>query len=369
MLFWYGFTLYIYFLTFFTYDNKKWRFLPWLFLFIVSAFRYNVGTDYAHYYHLYVYKDGMFWYKELGYTQLVSILSDLGFNPQMMFFTFSLFTIILFYKSFIYFFKNDDTKFLFATLLFIPLFYFYSLNGIRQALAIAIFFYSLRYVINKSFFKYFILIIIATLFHRSAFILIPIYFILQLDLTKYKLFMFYIFLILFFLINPIKYIEEIFVSNQLPLYYYFNDENAMQGVSGFGKVVAISSVLLILSLSYILDREKPIEKLIFNSMLIFAFIKILALEISFLDRFSLYFKPLMVLFIIYIGNKVIKKVKYSKNIILVSLILLSFSYTSLVVYIRGNHDESYNQYALNLYLYGKEDGILQIYRDANRVKY
>ena len=348
MIFWFNFILFIYILVFFTYDSKKWKFLPWLFLFLISAFRYNVGTDYAHYYHLYIYKDGMFWYKEWGYIQLVSILSDLGFNPQMMFFLFSLFTILLFYKSFIYFFQNDDTKFLFATLLFIPFFYFYSLNGIRQALAIAIFVYSLRYIINKSFLKYFILIVIASLFHRSALVLIPLYLVLQLDLTKYKLFIFYTFLFLMFLLNPIKYVEEIFVSNQLPLYYYFNDENAMQGVSGFGKVIAVSSILIILSLSYVLDRQKPIEKLIFNSMLIFALIKLFTLEISFLDRLSLYFKPLMIFFVIFVGNNIIKQTLHTKNII---LILLTFSYTSLVIYIRGYKDESYNQYAKKMELY------------------
>lgn len=72
------------------------------------------------------------------------------------------------------------TPYVFVTLL-IYLFHVYYLNFsyIRQGLVVACFFYSLRYLKEKSFWKYTACIIIGALFHVSALILIPFYFILN----------------------------------------------------------------------------------------------------------------------------------------------------------------------------------------------
>jgi transmembrane protein EpsG len=363
MFFWIVIIIVIYVISFITYRHQSLQKVPWILLFVVSAFRYNVGTDYVNYYHLFLYKDGMFEYKEWGYTNLVNLLSGLGFNPQIMFFLFSLVTILLFYKSFKYFFKENDSLFMLATLLFIPLFYFYTLNGIRQSLAVAIFFYSIRFIIDKSYFKYFLLIVIAMLFHKSAIVLIPLYFFSTIKLTKYKLIVIYLVIVFLLLFNPLIYIVDIYVQNKLPLYFYFNDEFFSQGVSGFGKVIAIINVFLVLLLSFFLNKKNPLENIVFNLIIIFVVIKLFALDIQIIDRLSLYFKPIMILFVLL----VIRNVNKLKNIFFISTLILTLSYTLVVIYIRANTDKSYNQYALNLYLYGDKDGVVQICGNATKV--
>lgn len=54
-----------------------------------------------------------------------------------------------------------------------------SMNGIRQVLAAAIAFVAIRYLIRGNFIKYSIIIVLASLFHQSALILIPFFFLVR----------------------------------------------------------------------------------------------------------------------------------------------------------------------------------------------
>ena len=61
---------------------------------------------------------------------------------------------------------------------------------LRQSIAMMIFFFAIRYIINKKFAKYMITILIASLFHTSALILLPLYFLNRVDFSKYNPFIF-----------------------------------------------------------------------------------------------------------------------------------------------------------------------------------
>ena len=56
-------------------------------------------------------------------------------------------------------------------------FYGNSLNFIRQCIAIAIFLYSIEYIKKKKFIPYLLIILLASTFHKSMLIMIPVYFI------------------------------------------------------------------------------------------------------------------------------------------------------------------------------------------------
>ena len=62
--------------------------------------------------------------------------------------------------------------------------HFQIFNQFRQMLAIAITFYAYKYMKNRNMWKYFILIAIAGLIHSTSFIMIPIYFLSSIKLTK-----------------------------------------------------------------------------------------------------------------------------------------------------------------------------------------
>ncbi|WP_226038102.1 EpsG family protein [Aquibacillus saliphilus] len=55
-----------------------------------------------------------------------------------------------------------------------------SMNGIRQVLAAAILFIGTKYLIEGNFFKYSLIVVLASFIHQSALILLPIYFLVRL---------------------------------------------------------------------------------------------------------------------------------------------------------------------------------------------
>ena len=65
--------------------------------------------------------------------------------------------------------------------------YTFSFNGTRQAMAAAILMLSFYYVINGRFYKFLIMVLLGTLFHKSLLVVIPFYFLLRIKYS-YKLF-------------------------------------------------------------------------------------------------------------------------------------------------------------------------------------
>ena len=139
------------------------------------AIRYNVGTDWQgyvdHYYYLY-YNDVPFNFQnfEIGYYLLANFFSNLKFSYQLFFFVVSIITWGFLTKSIE---KNKLPFFIFC--LFSLGLFFWSLSGIRQFISLAIFCFSLRFLHERNFIIYFLLVFISYLFHQSSLILILIY--------------------------------------------------------------------------------------------------------------------------------------------------------------------------------------------------
>jgi len=140
-------------------------------LFIVSAFRYNVGTDYIHYQDIFYWiSQGKETYVEIGYLMLNKLLIGLGFKSSISIFVVTSLVIIF---SFCYSIKKFVPKkyWFFSLFLFITTgMMFASFNAIRQYFAIAITILGLPFLINRKYIIYIIYIILASLFHTSAFI-------------------------------------------------------------------------------------------------------------------------------------------------------------------------------------------------------
>lgn len=165
------------------YINGK-RKYNWLFLgialislILVSGLRYKVGTDYYQYSEIYTFygNDPINWLgEEVGFDALNKILYKINTNPQFFFLVTSMFInvgVVIFIKSYsinlpmsMYFYITNFT-------------YYLTMNGIRQYIAAIILALGFKFVLNKEFKKYLIVILIASLFHASVFIMIPLYFI------------------------------------------------------------------------------------------------------------------------------------------------------------------------------------------------
>lgn len=162
--------------------------IPVVFISLLMGFRYQVGTDWEQYlaYYLDVLHYGMSWQEitESRMEPLYGILNVYSafFNlPYQIFFALIMFLhLILLYKSF------DQYVFLlpYGLFFYITTFFFFSLNGQRQSLAICVFFFSLRYILRKDILRYTCCILVAFLIHYSSVILFPVYF-LYLEIMKF----------------------------------------------------------------------------------------------------------------------------------------------------------------------------------------
>lgn len=148
-------------------------------LIFVAGFRYYVGTDFGAYYGEYLRFANSFWESlknldEPGYGLVALISLKLNLGGEGAIFIAAALTNIIFLIT-IY--KNTDML-LPATLLYIFLGCWHgAFNGVRQYLAAAIVFAGLRFIKERKFWKYALVIFIAFLFHSSAILMIFPYFI------------------------------------------------------------------------------------------------------------------------------------------------------------------------------------------------
>lgn len=149
---------------------------------IICAMRGNVGTDtqriYYPYYLRYIKGDTAYFGKELGFYFFNSATSYLydSYNG-LLFCVATLLCILYVYSSARDKILKDNAVLVYTGLFCI--FFAPSLNIMRQSIACAIFFLTYRFIFEGKFIRYLIAIIIATLFHTSAILLLPLYFVYQ----------------------------------------------------------------------------------------------------------------------------------------------------------------------------------------------
>jgi hypothetical protein len=113
---------------------------------------------------------------DYGYCIFISVVKSIHGSIQAVFFIISLIGSIFVYKSVkIY----SDGRIMSMLLYFSLLFFILDMSGLRQGFALSIFFYSLQYVYKRKFWPYLVLLLLAGSFHWSAYLLIPLYFLIS----------------------------------------------------------------------------------------------------------------------------------------------------------------------------------------------
>lgn len=163
-------------------------FLP---LWIVSGIRYDVGQDYFYTYvpiFNSIRDTGTYPSVEWGYIFLNKL--TLLFTDQYVgIFLVTSFLIVFFVYLAIY--QQSNIPWLSVFVFINSTFYFISMNLVRQSIAIAMFLYSIKYIEERNFKKYAIIILLGSLIHTSELIFLPIYFIANRRINFKKFIVFY----------------------------------------------------------------------------------------------------------------------------------------------------------------------------------
>jgi len=151
-------------------------------LILVAGFRWNIGTDMMSYVSQYdarktIWLSSLREFKEPGINIIAKIGSLIYDEPISMVFGASLITVLLFFLTI----KKYGLDLPLSMTLFVLVGTWHgSFNGIRQYLAAAVIFAGHRYIYEKKFYRYAICVLIAMLFHRTALVMLPAYFIVRL---------------------------------------------------------------------------------------------------------------------------------------------------------------------------------------------
>jgi hypothetical protein len=163
------------------YDPNRLNVLYALILIVLSfliGFRFEVGVDWEGYVNDYFkltssqsfsYFDQ---YYELGYYTLNWLVGILNLGYQWVFFTMALISWYFYFKSVPKYIIPLFTFFLFA-----DEYFFWGMNGVRQFAAMAIWVFSIKFIINKNLKLFLLSVFGASLFHSSSILFLPFYFI------------------------------------------------------------------------------------------------------------------------------------------------------------------------------------------------
>ncbi|MGM8212333.1 EpsG family protein [Virgibacillus sp. W0430] len=269
--------------------NKLLIFFAFLSLTLVSGLRANIGDTY---FYIHSFKTNDFTWesilvqKDIGFGLLQLILKNyVSEDPQVLIFITALLTnlflVIVLYR--------------YSRLIEISLYvyitgglFLVSMNGIRQVLAAAIAYTAIRFLIGGNFIAYSFIIIVASLFHQSALVLIPIYF-----LVRYKAWSkATVALIIFSVIIVIGYEQFsnlLFTAIEDTQYGHY--ESFAEGGANILRVIVAAVPLVI---AY-LGREKlrsifPSSDYIVNMALIGFIFMIISTQNWIFARFSIYFE-------------------------------------------------------------------------------
>ena len=235
------------------------------------GFRFETGYDWAMYRNFYEY-DTFHSDIEFGYVFFIELLRFFFDGYQSLFFFTALVTYMCLYLGIKKYTKH--TGIALVLFLLIPGFFLNTLTIIRQELAIVITFYAFSFLIDKKYYKYFLLMLLAFSIHYSVAIVLFTHFFVWKFALKIKYYYYY-FLILFSLI---------FLKLNIGEFVYFFAEGGRYEFYQAGDSVSILKIVILnsLALLYIYFAKGIIDKSKYNIYIIFLFV----MNIVFLNVFS-----------------------------------------------------------------------------------
>ncbi len=252
----------------------------------ISALRYGIGFDYNTYAAQYgeiasksIAEFMMEYHSDIGFCVFMKLCTFISKEPAFFFFASSLVVSVLTavcVKVFI-----DESLAGFSMYFFMTMGFFYgSMNLIRQYTAALISVFSIKFMRSRKFIPFLCIVIAAALFHKSALILIPVYFIANIRLNRRTVIIYGVGTAFMYLFSEpvLKFITKYVYS-----YYDVESSLFMQGTGNIYIVVP----LIIFILAFIM-RDK-LDPIFVNYSLFSLILHILMTKHFILERLAIYF--------------------------------------------------------------------------------
>lgn len=328
--------------------------LSFLILFLVVVLRsISVGTDYLNYIYAInrVATNTMLptdknWLG-LGFRELIIIIAKIfPTSINSIYFSIGVIGLITFLTLLFFFLSfNNNGNEVFELYLFLCFcLYFQLMNQFRQMFAISIVFFSYRYI-GKSFIKYMLLIVLAALFHGTAIIMLPMYFLYKIKLNR-KTFLFY------GLISILVLVFSPFIKSLIQYTSYSNylgwTEFDTAGVTStvLNLIVRISLMVICLIFSKNIIKNDNRKIFLYHMIIICSIVQMLTITSYLFTRITTYF------FVFYISliPDVVNEMdgKFTKDSVWIerTFIYIFFFVYQIVYYLAQSNAAGYSVYKL-----------------------
>lgn len=274
--------------------KKKWIILSFIIAWAVMGLRYDVGSDYFNYIKMFneINNLGIIWaLKTLRTEPLYAILNWLigvVFKNHHYVFVITSFVVLFFIYKIILNHKNDLNIGV-AVLIFMIMNYFSMFTFVRLSIALVIIFNAYKYLVKQNKKMYIISVLLAAGFHYTAFIMLPIYYLLNRKNRFKNARYFILFLLSFFLLVFFQHIGEI-IFKGTKYYSYFVGERLGNLSGGMNQLIIHSPLVLIA----IIFRKRLVVKneanrLYLELFFLGSFLMIFSIWLGILNRMLLYF--------------------------------------------------------------------------------
>jgi transmembrane protein EpsG len=296
-----------------------------LLIFLFLAFRYDYGNDYQSYLKGFIdleYFDlSLKW--EPGWQILNIIFKPLGFFAMTAFLAaINCYIYYNFIKKYV-----PPLYYWFAVFIYVfnPSFMLVHLSAMRQSIAITLFLVSIKYIYSKNIYMYLLCIALSSLFHFSALILLPVYYIVlytpKINSSASVIVLLLLFFILFLFGNTFKLFLDQFISNYFGRYDYYKEGGSTLN-SGLGFIYIILIFICILIYTRYQNNE-----ILFKIAIISYYILPLSFLIMMIGRVGMYLEPVLIAVIpILFATMSDVRVKYIASFVFVFMTLYSFYY-------------------------------------------
>lgn len=256
-------------------------------LVLVAGLRNNIGDTYF-YMHAYTVTNFNWEYiqknKDMGFNIFQMVLQKYTDDPQVMVFSTALITnVLIVFILYKYSRLIDLSLYVYIT----SGMYLTSMNGIRQYLAAAIIFAATKYILDGNWKKYILIVLLASTFHQSALVLIPIYFLIRRKAWSSTTFIL-LFLAVLIVIGFNQFSEVFFAAIGDTQYGHYKDFH--EGGANILRVAVDAAPLILAYLGRKRLRELfPKSDYIVNLSLLGTVFMLISTQNWIFARFSIYF--------------------------------------------------------------------------------
>lgn len=283
-------------------ENKRWTNTLLSVLAIIMCFGYMTGSDWRSYERYYGWLSSPNPFEGLilepGYILYSLLFERIGFS----FWPFFIITKLLLFYLLTRTIKKYSVENVLLVVSFFSFFFGLFLfidNPMRNLIAVGITIFSYKYLVERNFFSFLLIVLLATCFHLSALLLLFVYPFYPIKMGNKKLlFVYFLFNILFVLTYRFLLLKFIGLFSFIPLvelkmnsYFIDGDELTDNSLVSFGFIVQVLFFLMVIW------KRKRIEavkygRLIFWGTICYLFLYRVGLVIDIFYRFQLYFSIL-----------------------------------------------------------------------------